>query len=165
MMEKVDICYGEYAAKWGLTDFYEESEENLMELIASGKDFETEYGCKKEIRYASIRREDGEVIVTVWAHMDDLFDGDDLIYDALWARLHVEEELPGEMIDDIRDFAIDDGIDDKTELCIVLEGAATFEDICEAISTLEDEVEEANTNMFNRLCDLVEWFYKGKEGG
>ena len=165
-MNRIDISYGEYAAKWGLTDFYEESEQALRDALASGKEFEASYGCKKEIRYATIsRHEDGDIEVLVDAHMDDLFDGDELIYDALWRRFHIEEELPDDMIDDIRDWAIDDGIDDHTELSVVLDSGATFEDVCEMISQLENEAEEANDAMFDRLCGIVEWFYKKRFGG
>lgn len=165
-MKKIDISYGAYAAKWGLTDFYEESEKALREAIASGEPFETEYGCKKEIRYATIRRnEDGDIEVFAVAHMDDLFDGCDLIYDALWSRFRSEEELPDDMIEVIIDAAIDDGIDDHTQLSAVLDSSATFEDVCEMISSLESEAEEANKNMFNRLCDILQGLYEGRIGG
>ena len=43
-MNKIDISYGEYAASWGLTDFYKDSEAKLREAFNSNEDFETSWG-------------------------------------------------------------------------------------------------------------------------
>ena len=144
---------GEYASKWGISDFYDEAEQSLRDALESGEDFDTGwFGCKKEINYGQIAREDGEITVSVCCHMDDLWDEEDLIYDTM----KEEVELPEEIIDSIRDAAIDDGIDDKTELSMTLSGNASFDDIVEAIDTLENEAMEANHSMFLRLTDIVD---------
>ena len=105
-MKEIDITYGEYAAKWGLTDLYPESEDKLRQALLSGEDFDTGWwGCKKEIRYCRITQEIGMITVEVSAHMDDLWESDDLIYDALWETTKQEDELPEEIIDSIRDDA------------------------------------------------------------
>ena len=154
----IELCDG-YASKWGLTDFYSEAEQKLRELIDSGEDFDTGwFGCAKEIRYARIVREDGKIVVSVVAHMDDLFESEDLIYDALWTVSRGEKELSGETIDNIRDWAIDDGIDDATKLSMVLPGGASFEDVVAAVDKLEGEGEENNADMFGRLCEIVKYF-------
>lgn len=165
VMKTIDIAEntGIYASKWGISDFYEEAEQSLRNALASGEDFDTGwFGCKKEINYAQIIREDGEIIVSVCCHMDDLWDDESLIYDTM----KEEVELPGDIIDSIRDAAIDDGIDDKTELSIVFSAEAGFDDIVEALGTLEKEAMEANHSMFLRLTDIVDahiQYMKGAE--
>jgi len=155
-MKNIDIEYGMYASKWGLTDWYEESEKMLREAMASGEDFDTGwFGCRKEIRYARIVRENGEYTVEVSSHSDDLWDGDDLIYDALWEVAHVEEELPDDIIDSIRDAALDDGIDDSETEQENLPGTATFEEISDVIGRLEVVTDARIHDGFRRLCDIV----------
>lgn len=158
-MKHIEITDGSYAAQWGLTDFYEKSEKILREAIESGEDFETSYGCKKEIRYADIIRFDDMVSVSVTSCMDDLFEEDDLIYDALWSRCHVEETLPDEIIQSIKDAAIDQGMNEESSGMTRLPATATFEQICDAISSLEQSTEDNNERMFNELCDIVEAHY------
>lgn len=171
MAKDIDICYGMYASKWGLTDFYEESEQKLKDALNSGEDFDTGwFGCKKEIRYARIVREDGEITVEVSCNMDDLYDYDsapDLIYDALWEERHTEEELPDEIIDSIIDEAIDVQIDDHTKVDETLPADASFDDIVAVIGKLEDEAESNNTDMYQRLRVIVAEHYdywKGEQG-
>lgn len=158
-MNKIDISYGEYAAKWGLTDFYEESEAKLRDVLASDEDFEISYGCKKEIRSAKITREDDSICITVIAHMDDLWEQDDLIYDALWHRCKVDEELSDDVIESIRDCAIYDGLEDYTEVCAECPRNADFDEVCSVIASLEVEAEQGNDDMFNALCNIVEEYY------
>lgn len=158
-MKRIDIDSGAYAASWGLTDFYKDSEAKLREAFNSNEDFETSWGCKKEIRYATIKRDEDCVFCSVTAEMDDLWQSEDLIYDALWSKCKSEEELSDEIIDSIRDAAIDEGIEEhSTETCVCPRDAS-FEDVCAAISSLEVEAEKHNDEMFNTLCDIVEAHY------
>lgn len=155
-MKTIDICRGEYASKWSLTDWYEESEQLLREALDSGEDFDTGwFGCRKEIRYARICREDGQITVEVSSHMDDLFDGDDLIYDALWVVSKSEKELPDGIIDSIRDAAIDCGIDDVSSECESLPASASFDEVDRLVSVLESCTEAQNKENFECLCDIV----------
>ena len=155
-IKEVELTNGKYAAKWGLTDFYPEAEQKLKDLLASGEDFTTTYGCKKEIRYCEITKDTGgdELWVSVTAWMDDLWsgDGDALIYDTMKEEI----ELPEDIIDSIRTAAVYDDIDDHTTLSVLLPAHATYEHIVMAIEDLERETEEANENMFNRLAGIVE---------
>ena len=154
-MKKIEFD-GEYVSKWGLTDWYPESEKILRDVIESGEDFETEWlGCKKEIRYAKYARDEEGFVINVQSHMDDLFTGDDLIYDALWASCHSEKVLPDDTIDRIRSECIEVGIDDNTEFCVTLPKDASWDEIMEMTKKLENEVEENNQDMFNRLCEIV----------
>jgi len=155
-----ELCSGEYAAKWGLTDFYPEAEDKLKELIESGENFCTKWGCKKEIRYADIERTDTECVVTVTSHMDDLDDEGDLIYDAVWETMHIEPELPEAFIQDVYETAMDMDLDDCTSLEQHLPRTATYEDICSAIEELENQTEKYNTQMFEVLCGIVEELYR-----
>lgn len=156
-MKTIDIAEksGEYASKWGLTDFYPEAEEILREALESGEDFETcGFGCKKEIRYGRIIRDQDAVTVEVSACMDDLWESDGLIYDALWETTKIEKELPEEIIESIRDAMIYD-VDDHTDLDASLPRNATFEEIVRAIENLEYEAEANNHRMYLELCECV----------
>lgn len=156
-MKTIDIAKhtGEYASKWGLTDFYPEAEADLRKALESGEDFETDwFGCKKEIRYARITGDEGRITIEVSAHMDDLWESEDLIYDALWEVSKIEDELPEEIIDSIRDAAIYD-IDDHTDLDVALPRSATWDEIVEAMGKLEDEAEANNHRMYLELCEIV----------
>ena len=159
-MKNIDIACGEYAAKWGISDFYEDSEAKLREALASGEDFTTEWGCKKEIRYAALTREGDKILLQVDCHMDDLYESDDLIYDALWERLKLEEELPEEIIDSILEVASDEWMQDYAEASAELPASATFEEICAKLDELTDEAEKENDDTFKHLCDMVEDAYK-----
>lgn len=167
-MKTTDICSGEYASKWSLTDFYEPSEQKLKDALNSGEDFDTGWwGCKKEIRYCRIVRENNAVIVQVSAHMDDLWDGDGLIYDALCDETNTEQELPDDIIDSIRDAAIWDGIDDHTEITQELPADASFEQLTSLIDRLEGYAEAENTAMYGRLRGIVKahWDYMNEQKG
>jgi hypothetical protein len=164
-MKDIDICTGMYASQWCLTDFYEKSEQKLREAIASGEEFDTGWwGCKKEIHYARIMRDDEDVTVEVSCHMDDLFDGNDLIYDALWEECGTEEELPDDIIDSIRIDAIESGIEDESNESETLPRDASFEDIVKCIDRLEDEAENTNTDMYKTLCNIVKGYVEQMKG-
>lgn len=156
-MKEIDITYGEYASKWGLTDFYDESAEKLKSALESGEDFCTGwFGCKKEINYAKYVKYGNGFNISVSAHIDDMYESDDLIYDALWEVAKSEEELPDDIIESIRDFAMWDGITDYTELSETIPVAdATFEKVVEITDRLESQAMEHNHEMFKQLCEIV----------
>ena len=167
-MKTIDISYGEYASKWGLTDFYPESEAKLKEALASGEDFTTGwFGCKKEIRYATYTRDAEVMTVKVSCVMDDLWESNDLIWDAWYETYHEdpEDELTREIIDSIRDAAIDAGLSDETELTTTLPGDASFEAVVKATRDLEYQAEANNESMFSELIDCVKahWEYLHEE--
>lgn len=164
-MHNIDIEYGMYASKWGLSDFYEESKAKLMDALNSGEDFDTGWwGCKKEINYARICRENGRITVEVTAHMDDLYDGDDLIYDALWEECHTEEELPDDIITSITDEAIDCGINDCAEEQGTLPADASIDDIICKLDKLETDAMNANHEDYKQLRVIVREHYEYWKG-
>lgn len=160
-MKDVDICMGVYASHWDLIDFYPQSEAALKAALASGEDFTTGwFGCKKEIRYARIQRDSAMgdecgIIVDVAACMDDFYEGDDLIYDAYWEVTGLEEELPEEVIQNIRDIAGECGVDDRAEETEYLPLSASYEDIIGAMARLESVTEMKNKENYARLCEIV----------
>lgn len=157
-MKNIDITEntGLYASKWCISDFYEEAETILRNAIDSGEDFDTGwFGCKKEINYAQIVRKDEEIIVSVTCHMDDLWDSEDLIYDALWEMTKIEKELPSEIIESILDAACDEQLDDYTTISASLPSSASYEDIIEALDKCEANADANNTGMYKMLCEIV----------
>lgn len=168
-MKKIDLEKNSYyAAKYGVSDFYDEAEQKLREAIASGEDFDTGwFGARKEINYARIVRENGAYTITVSAHMDDLWEGDDLIYDALWEVAHSEDELPEDIIYSIRDAAFDCGIDDKSECEDVLPADAQFKDIARCLDKLEFEAIKNNDDMYGWLKGIVKdhWDHMKEQEG
>ena len=155
-MNNLDIECGMYASHCGLTDFYEQSKQKLMDALNSGEDFDTGwFGCKNEINYARICREGGRITVQVSAHMDDLYEGDALIYDALWEERHTEEELPDEIIDSILDEAMELQIDDSSSAKGTLPAYALLCDVVSLIEKLEVEAESKNTDLYTRLRGIV----------
>lgn len=153
-MKEVDISYGEYASKWGLTDFYQESLDKLNSAIESGEEFTTGwFGCRKEIQYGKYTKVDGEFRIEVDCHMDDLWESDDLIYDALWTACKMEIELSDEVIESIRDGA--EFLDDHTKLESVLRYDVTIDDVIKETDILVGRCESANEAMYDELCQMV----------
>jgi hypothetical protein len=70
--------------KWGVSDWYENFEDEMVRAIESNEPFDTGWvGCKKEIEsFRVTRNEDGDAYVEVWEGMDE---GQDLVYDAIWS--------------------------------------------------------------------------------
>lgn len=165
-MNRISIslnCAG-YASKWTLTDFYLPCEAKLREALTSGYDFDTTWECRKEDRSCWLLRTNDAVRVHIESRMDDLYDCDDLIYDALFARLHLEEELPEETIEAIKDHCYDLDLLDSSMASAILPREATFEEIINAISSCETEAEEINSITFKTVCDIVEQHYKELRG-
>lgn len=147
---------GEYVSKWWLTDFYPEYEEILRNAIESGEDFDTGWvGCKKEIRYMRLSRENGKLSIEVSEHTDDMWDEDDLIYDAVWKVTGSEDEIPEDKLDAIRDVAIYSDVDDHADVSAEYSNPLTFDEVVEIIDEMESDVSDATSRMFEELCDIV----------
>ena len=156
-MKTIALTDGDYASKWGLSDFYPESKKRLTEALRSDGEFTTGwFGCRKEIEYAKIERLGGKLIVNVACHMDDLFDSADLIYDALWTVSGREFELSDDIVDSIRDWAIDSGIEDCTVLFEELPPDASVDDVVPCLDRLSQKANANNDEMYHELCQCVE---------
>lgn len=155
---------GEYVAKWGLTDLYEDAESILRGVIDSKAPFETGWiGCRKEIRYMNIQRDEDGIHIFVSAHMDDLTDSNDLIYDALWEVMHEEIDLDDDIIDEIRECADFWGVTDQTVTESHLDSDASFDEVLLEIADLESEAETDNERMFKLLCRIVKEVLEEKD--
>ena len=155
----VDISEGGwYCSHWGLTDLYEKCEKNLRDLLKTGVDFRTEWcGSKKELLSARYRRQDGSVWVDVYQWMDDLWEEQDLVYDAVWTRFHREDiEIPDELMEYILDVATECGVDESFQLSEELGADATYEDCMAAVERLENATDKETSRMFEVLCNIVE---------
>jgi len=86
--------------------------------------------------------------------MDDLYDGGDLIDDALY-EIGVGGELTDEQIDDIITLAIESGIDDTSNQGVSLPRDASFEDVVKYTQKCEDIAERNNHEMYEALCEIV----------
>ena len=83
--------------------------------------------------------------------MEDLWDSDDLTYDALWTAYSIEEGLPDSVIDSIRE-GMEFEIDDHTDITVELPASATFEEVMKAAGKAKTEAERHNTI---RKCLIV----------
>lgn len=64
---------GSYAAKWALSDFYEEDEKLLRSIwVTEGQSFVADWGCKKEINYCHVERINGKTTIIAKAFIDEL---------------------------------------------------------------------------------------------
>lgn len=155
-----DITSGWDCSHWGLTDLYPECEENLRKLLNSGLDFATtECSSKKECVSAWYSRIDGVIGVTVRQYMDDLWESDDLITDAMW-DIGKGEEIPEDAYENfvgyIRAVAVDAGIEDNTDARVELPADATYEDVMDAAERAWGITEDRLKNYYARLKSIVE---------
>ena len=60
-----------------------------------------------------------------------------------------------DLIDEIRELALEDGIDDVSYIDVRLPRDASYDDIIRATQEAEDEAEMKNKDKFDRLCKIV----------
>ena len=143
-------------SKWGLTDLYENCEADLRELLESGMDFQTtSCDCRKELLTASYARYDGKLHVSATEYMDDLWEQDDLICDALYAIGKGDIELSDEDIEYIRDICTELNLDDYATVTISLPTDTTFEQLMDAVEKLENELHKETNKMFEQVKSVV----------
>jgi hypothetical protein len=154
-VEKYDITGGgAYGSHWGLTDLYPKCEKNLKSLLTSGEDFCAEWGSKNELLSATILRVDGKLRVSVCAWMDDLWESDDLIYDAYWEATGQEDTMPDYVIDEIRDQANEVGCDDHASA--MWEGdLLPYEALMQTIDHLSFDAKEECDKWYRALVQIV----------
>ena len=163
---------GVYCSHWGLVDLYPQCEKNLRELLDLGKDFRTEWcGSKKELLSARYSRIGSSFWVEVEAWMDDLWDGDALIYDAIYDVLHNEEKYPlplsaQEKLHTIENEGDDEFMDEVRSMCDYVDDNITvshsfpavdahYDTIMDIVSKLEDEADDILKENYETLCGIV----------
>ena len=138
---------GTYASSWGLTSLYEECEKNLKFLLNSGENFRASWSSKKSLQSVTIMRIEETLQITANVWMDELWESEDLIYDAYYDVSGCEDELSDETIDYIRDIAFEVGCDDHA--------SASWKGVClgydEIMKRIDSLAEEAE-------CKLVKWY-------
>lgn len=145
---------GLYASKWDLTDLYPECEKNLKALLESGEDFRCEWGAKKELLSVAIMRINRTFDVSVSAWMDELWDSDDLIYDALFEVTGSEcEILSDETIEEIRN-CLSDECDDNAGESFIGE-CDSYEELMNIINNLATYAEARLDAYFSELVSVV----------
>lgn len=155
-MKVVNISKGEYASKWGIADFCSVSEAKLRGALGSGEDFDTGwFSCMKEIRSGRIIKTAEGISVSVSSHMDDLYEENSLIYDALWEVDRSCWELPDAIIDSILDAAVESELNNATTCEETLPVTATYQEICDTLRKLETTAESELRTMFEALCAIV----------
>ena len=166
---------GVYCSHWGLVDLYPQCEKNLRELLDLGKDFRTEWcGSKKELLSARYSRIGSTFLVEVEAWMDDLWDGDALIYDAIYEVLHDEEKYPLPLSAQERLRAVENDGDDEfiegvREICEDINDNARvshsfpsvdahYDTIMDVVRKLEDEADDVLKKYYEQLCWNVAYY-------
>lgn len=154
-VEDYDIADGGcYASSWGLTDLYDSCGKNLKSLLDSGKDFRAAWSSKKELQSVTLLRSGETMNISVNVWMDDLWESDDLIYDAYYDVTGSEDEIPEETIDAIKDFAFEVGCDDSTYA--TWEGKCPdYDTIMKHIEGLADEADRQLTKHYECLKAIV----------
>lgn len=71
----------DYAARWGISDFYAADGDLLEDTIKAGKPFAANWGAKKEIVYANIVSDGETIAVEVTTSIDEF---EDLLDSAIW---------------------------------------------------------------------------------
>lgn len=143
-------------SKWGLTDLYENCEADLRELLESGMDFQTtSCDCRKEPLTTSYARYEGELHVSATEFLDDLWEQDDLICDALYAIGKEDIELSDEDIEYIRDICAELDLEDYASVTISLPTDTTYEQLMDAVEKLENELHKEAEKIFDQVKSVV----------
>lgn len=174
-MNEIEIGH-EYGAKWGLTDFYDDVEPVIKEVVTSGKNFRFSYGCKKEIRYCTIQRDRGSIEVTVSCSIDELPDLTDTLvwdaagkndfsvggYDAAGKILGLDtsddtnEEVVYSFLEEVQDQLMDYGLYQETFTAYRDLGTTkSWRAVVEAISELEDVVDQESQDAYAAMLECV----------
>jgi hypothetical protein len=174
--EIIDISPSGDGAKWGLTDFYEDFEQELREAIDARKPFEAGWSVKKEIESGHICF-DGTTYHLCASRSTD--EGGDLFDDAVWALCTSlkEFDMP---LSDTHELPLAFGIEmsvprlfhlwDKMrnghwlgesylqsdyEAESTLSGDATFDQIVEELEKLNQETDDASEVNFESLQESI----------
>lgn len=135
---------------WGVTDFYDETREELESALKSGKPFNTGWhGAKKELESMQIVRDYENTVVCVHAYMDELYEQSDLINDCLTDD--ESNRITDDMIDEIRDVCMFSDCVDECDESETLPLDASLEDIEKCASKLLDLCEKRLKDSF-QMC-------------
>ena len=132
---------------WGVGDFYNGNEEELVDAINSGKPFDTGWhGFKKELESLRIARDDINVTVYVSTYMDEALGQAELFSDFLeddeW------ELLTDEKLEEIRDYLYMGDFVEEITLEDKLPLTATYKEIMNKATELMESCHETLHHSF-----------------
>lgn len=157
--------------KWGVSDWYEDFEEEMVNAIDSNDAFDTGWvGCKKEIEsFHIVRDEDGNINVEVWEGMDE---GADIVDDAIW-EVFGEDHLDASDsdVEEVLDIIWNDW-DFKTEVTYdydfsFKENSTTAEKIQQLKDALDEQIALTHKDLecsYNFCKGTVEEYFTEKYG-
>jgi hypothetical protein len=181
--EVLEITYdGDDAAKWGLSDFYEDIEPRVKDVWEDkDQNFKFSWGCKKEIHYCEAERVDGTTTIEARAYIDELYD---LVDTALWrayggsgkcsggydavAKIHgldprKDEGKIHELMEECQGFA-----EETYEEChfgsAELDANATWDDFIRAIDEAETKAEKAAEANYQSVIEVMKWVIEEQWG-
>lgn len=160
------------AAKWGISDFYEEHEAALRAILAGRKPFTTGwYSVKKEIQTGRVWRErtNGPVFIEASASMDDW---PDLVDTAVWAamgkqlgasggfdtllKLGMSEKEADRWVDRLaqeQEEYSELGEDNSTSRSAKLAFNVSYETLCDRLDGLVDECSQELESVYESLTE------------
>ena len=173
---------GSYAAKWALSDFYEEDEELLRSIwMTEGQSFVADWGCKKEINYCHVERVNGRTTIIAKAFIDELpeiadtclwraFGGNDKCdsgWDAL-AKIHgldcdKDHDRLISLFEDLEDYLRESHFEEH-EAERLLESEATWEDFIDAIDEAESTAMRKAEECYQDLVEMTKRFLTDEWG-
>lgn len=140
-------------SKWGLTDFYDEEEARLIELLNSGENFEVYGSSRKEIASFSLKKRDEGIICTAFASMDE---GWDLINDALWEVAPEHIDQPDSFYEEIMECLDDDWeFSSEASEAITIPRDSDIEKVKEAIDEAWQFADDALKDSYETVKALV----------
>lgn len=156
--------------KWGVSDWYDAFEEEMVRAIESNEPFDTDWvGCKKEIEsFRIVRDDDGDACVEVWEGMDEV---KDLVYDAIWDVFRSEEEISDEDMEEILEMLWSDWdfSTEKNHDCYLSfkENSGTGEKIQQLKDALDEQIAFTHEYLdcsYNLCKETVKEFFTEKYG-
>lgn len=164
-----------YASQWSLSDFYEDCEAEIKAVWESGEDFATDFGCKKEIHYASVERIGGTTTVTARSYIDELMD---LIDTAIWSAYggndksscgydavskifkldpHKDDDEIYSRMEDIAD-AVCEIYQEGHEHTETLPPGATWDQFVDTLDRCESEAAEKAEDCYKAIVECAKWY-------
>jgi hypothetical protein len=174
--EIIDISPSGDGAKWGLTDFYEDFEQELREALDARKPFEARWSVKKEIESGHVCFDGSAYRLSAYRGTDE---GGDLFDDAVWSLCLQLEEL-GVSLADTSELPLAFGLDlsvprlfhlwderwntswfgesylqSEYEAESTLPADASFEQIVEELEKLNQETDDTSEVNFESLQESI----------
>lgn len=153
-MKDIDLNIGsDSCSKYGVSDFYGESESILAEALAGEEDFTACGSSRKDPVSCSITRRNDEIVCMVYQYMDEDVA---LIEDALFHLGFKEEPLGDVIIEKMFEFMqTNPEFSDEANAYRKLPVTATIDEIKTALSSAHEETDGILDRNFKFVCDAL----------